>query len=62
MNKRSDVRSKLARTEQPADAARCPKTYTLRQSFGVSYPKGMTLRCERPANAHRVHQSGAVQF
>ena len=56
----SDVRSKLARSEKTV-TERCTKTIILKQTFGP-YLKGSTLRCDRPANAHRLHQSGGVQF
>lgn len=58
--RRSDVRSKLARTEK-LDQAQCTSEYTTKRQFG-SIAKGTTLRCTRPVSGHRVHQSAFIQW
>jgi uncharacterized OB-fold protein len=61
---KSDVRSKLARSENRGEivVAQCEKTYTVpaRSIFGRF--AGQTIRCDRPASGHRVHQHDYIQF
>jgi hypothetical protein len=61
---RSDVRSKLARSENRGDvkSTQCPKQERVGAKFAERWHVPELHRCERPASGHRVHQHGAVQW
>lgn len=60
---RSDVRSKLARTES-LEQAQCSSRWQMTDNYfaSIGYPKGSVHQCTRPASGHRVHQAGGMQW
>lgn len=57
------VKSELAKRDaRDAEGDRCQSTLVIRQA-GWGLAAGQTVKCERPASGHRVHEAlGYVQW